>query len=73
MENEILNYLKTKFNNKLKVEVEFIDFRKYKIITIINEDKIETDFVYDFGFTFETNMIVLSERICKLIIDYYLS
>ena len=71
MENEILNYLKTQFNKNLKIEVDFIDYRIYKVKITINEEVMETDFKYDFGFIFETTMAILIENIKSLILKYY--
>lgn len=72
MEKDIEIFLKEKFNNRLKVEVKFVDFRNYKILLTINDTTIECIYIYDSKYKFDTNMAVLLQRCCDLIIDYYL-
>lgn len=71
MELEIEDYLIEKYHNRLKLEVVFEDFRKYKIIITFPEAVAEIKFTYDNNFTFEVNMLSIESFIDKQIIDYY--
>lgn len=71
MELEIEDYLIEKYHNRLKLEVEFEDFRKYKIIITFPEAVAIIKFTYDNKFTFENNMINLIKYVDEQIIKYY--
>lgn len=73
MENEIKKYLEEVLNNRLKVEVNFIDFRKYEIKLKFSEEEKTIDLTYDFNFNFNTNMVVLMEYIKEEILNYYIN
>lgn len=71
MELEIEDYLIEKYHNRLKLEVEFEDFRKYKVIITFPEAVAEIKFTYDNKFTFEVNMLSLISYIDEQILHYY--
>lgn len=73
MEKEIEKYLLNVLNHRIKVEVVFIDFRKYQIKLKFSEEERTIDLTYDFNFNFNTNMIVLMEYIKKEILNYYIN
>lgn len=76
MELEIEDKLQEYYQNCI-IEVEFIDFRKYKIIVKI-ETKSETfmktiDYLYDNKLTFKVNIDTLIDIINKkIIIPFYM-
>ena len=70
MEQEILEELEKIYKN-FKIEVEFIDFRKYKIIIEIDTNKCEFEYVYNVNFTKDYNISIICYNIDKQIIKYY--
>ena len=70
MEQEILEELEKIYKN-FKIEVEFIDFRKYKIILEIDTKKCEFEYVYNVNFTKNYNISIICYNIDKKIIEYY--
>lgn len=71
MELEIEDYLIKKYHNRLKLEVVFEDFRKYKVIITFPEAVAEIKFTYDNNFVFDVNMMYLMQFIDEQILEYY--
>ena len=71
MELEIEDYLNEKYHNRLKLEVLFEDFRKYKVILTFPEAVAEIKFTYDNNFVFDVNMMYLMQLIDEQILEYY--
>lgn len=70
MEQEILEELEKIYKN-FKIEVEFIDFRKYKIMLEIDRKKCEFEYLYNVNFTKSYNISIICYKIDKLILQYY--
>lgn len=70
MEYEILDELKTKYE-RLHIEVEYKDIRKYLIIAKINEYETKFLYIYDAKLTFDANISKIEQEIDKRIIKYY--
>lgn len=70
MEQEILEELEKIYRN-IKIEVEFIDFRKYKIILKFNINKCEFIYTYNVNFTKDYNISIICYNIDKQIIKYF--
>lgn len=70
MEEEILDKLEEKYQN-IKINVKFIDFRKYKIILELNNTTTEFDYNYDNNFTLDYNIGIICYNINILILKYY--
>ena len=72
MDDEILEELKKIYKN-LYIEVEFVDFRKYKIICKlpIIEETIDFTYTYNVNFTKDYNIDIIKYNIDKQIIKCY--
>ena len=70
MEQEILEELNKIYKN-FKIEVEFVDFRKYKIILEIENNTCEFEYIWNVNFTKEYNISIICYNIDKQIIRYY--
>lgn len=70
MEQEILEELEKIYRN-IKIEVEFVDFRKYKIILGFNINKCEFEYTYNVNFTKDYNISIICYNIDKQIIKYF--
>ena len=70
MEQEILEELEKIYKN-IKIKVEFIDFRKYKIILEFTINKCEFIYTYNVNFTKDYNISIICYNIDKQIIKYF--
>lgn len=70
MEQEILEELEKIYKN-LKIKVEFIDFRKYKIILEFTVNKYEFIYTYNVNFTKDYNISIICYNIDKQIIKHF--
>ena len=70
METEIQDELKSKYE-RLYIEVEYKDIRKYLIIAKINEYETKFIYIYDAKLTFDANISTIEQEIDKRIIKYY--
>lgn len=70
METEIEDELKTKYE-RLYIEVEYKDIRKYLIIAKINKYETKFIYIYDAKLTFDANISTIEQEIDKRIIKYY--
>lgn len=70
METEIQDELKSKYE-RLYIEVEYKDLRKYLIIAKINEYETKFIYIYDAKLTFDANISTIEQEIDKRIIKYY--
>ena len=70
MDLEILDELEKIYRN-FKIDVEFIDFRKYKIILEIEEKICEFEYIWNVNFTKDYNISIICYNIDKQIIKYY--
>lgn len=74
MEQEILEELEKIYRN-IKIEVEFVEFRKYKIIlkisTINKESETSFEYVYNVNFTKDYNISIICYNIDKKILQYF--
>lgn len=70
METEIQDELKIKYE-RLYVEVEYKDIRKYLIIAKINKYETKFLYIYDAKLTFDANISKIEQEINKRIIKYY--
>ena len=70
MEQEILEELEKIYKN-FKIEVEFVEFRKYKIILEIDTNRCEFVYTYNVNFTKDYNISIICYNIDKKIIEYY--
>ena len=72
MDLEILEELEKIYRN-VKIEVEFIDFRKYKIICKlpIIEEIFDFTYTYNVNFTKDYNIDIIKYNIDKQIIKCY--
>lgn len=70
MEQEILEELEKIYQN-IKIEVEFVEFRKYKIILEIDTNRCEFIYTYNVNFTKDYNISIICYNIDKQIIKYY--
>lgn len=70
MEQEILEELEKIYRN-IKIEVEFVEFRKYKIILEIDTNRCEFLYTYNVNFTKDYNISIICYNINKQIIKYY--
>lgn len=72
MEEEIEDELKKKYKN-LYIEVNWIDFRQYKIICKLHKTEETFDFIYTYNvnFTKDYNISIICYNINKKIIEYY--
>ena len=70
MEEQIKEELE-KIYKDCKIFVDFIDFRKYKIILEIGTKKCEFEYVYNVNFTKDYNISIISYNIDKRIINLY--
>ena len=70
METEIQDELKSKYE-RLYIEVEYKDLRKYLIIAKINKYETKFIYIYDAKLTFDANISTIEQEIDKRIIKYY--
>lgn len=72
MEQEILEELLKKYKN-IKIEVEFVDFRKYKIICKlpIIEEIFDFIYTYNVNLTKDCNIDIIKNNINKQIIKSF--
>ena len=72
MEEEIEDELKKKYKN-LYIEVNWIDFRQYKIICKLHKTEEVFDFVYTYNvnFTKDYNISIICYNINKKILQYF--
>lgn len=72
MEEEIEDRLQEIYEN-IKIEVEFVDFRQYKIICKLHKTEEAFDFIYTYNvnFTKDYNISIICYNIDKKIIEYY--
>lgn len=72
MEQEILEELEKIYKN-IKIEVEFVDFRKYKIICKlpIIEEIFDFIYTYNVNFTKDYNIDIIKYNINKQIIKSF--
>lgn len=70
MEEEIEDELQERYKN-IKIEVEFVDFRKYKIILEINNKKCEFEYLWEVNFTKDYNISIICFKIDKKILEYF--
>ena len=70
MEQEILEELEKIYKN-FKINVEFVEFRKYKIILEIETNRCEFVYTYNVNFTKDYNISIICYNIDKKIIEYY--
>ena len=70
METEIEDELKTKYE-RLPIEVEYKDIRKYLIIAKINEYETKFIYIYNAKLTFDANISTIEQEIDRRIIKYY--
>ena len=70
MDEQIKDKLQDIWKN-LEIDVEYLDFRKYKIV--VNSATIRDSFeiIYDVHLTFDTNISYINNKISNLIIEYY--
>ena len=72
MEEEIEDELKKKYKN-LHIEVNWIDFRQYKIICKLSATEEVFDFIYTYNvnFTKDYNISIICYNINKKILQYF--
>ena len=72
MEEEIEDELKKKYKN-LYIEVNWIDFRQYKIICKLHKTEETFDFIYTYNvnFTKDYNLSIICYNINKKILQYF--
>ena len=72
MEEEIEDELKKKYKN-LYIEVNWIDFRQYKIICKLHKTEETFDFIYTYNvnFTKDYNISIICYMIDKKILQYF--
>ena len=72
MEEEIEDELKKKYKN-LYIEVNWIDFRQYKIICKLHKTEETFDFIYTYNvnFTKDYNISIICYNINKKILQYF--
>ena len=72
MEDEIEDKLQEVYTN-IKIEVKFIDFRKYKIICKLptTDKTLDFEYTYNVNFTKDYNISIICYNIDKKIIEYY--
>ena len=72
MEEEIEDELKKKYKN-LYIEVNWIDFRQYKIICKLPKTEEVFDFIYTYNvnFTKDYNLSIICYNINKKILQYF--
>ena len=70
MEIEIQDELIQKYE-RLPIEVEYKDIRKYLIIAKINKYETKFIYIYDAKLTFDANISKIEQEIDKRIIKYY--
>ena len=72
MEEEIEDELKKKYKN-LYIEVNWIDFRQYKIICKLSKTEETFDFIYTYNvnFTKDYNISIICYNINKKILQYF--
>lgn len=70
METEIQDELKSKYE-RLYIEAEYKDIRKYLIIAKINKYETKFIYIYDAKLTFDANISKIEQEIDKRIIKYY--
>lgn len=70
MDQEILEELEKIYKN-FNIKVEFIDFRKYKIILEIDTNRCEFVYTYNVNFTKDYNISIICYNIDKQIIKYF--
>ena len=72
MEEEIEDELKKKYKN-LYIEVNWIDFRQYKIICKLpkTEETFDFTYTYNVNFTKDYNISIICYMIDKKILQYF--
>ena len=72
MEEEIEDELKKKYKN-LYIEVNWIDFRQYKIICKLpkTEETFDFEYTYNVNFTKDYNISIICYNINKKILEYF--
>ena len=72
MEEEIEDELQERYKN-IKIEVEFVDFRQYKIICKLPKTEETFDFIYTYNvnFTKDYNLSIICYNINKKILQYF--
>lgn len=72
MEEEIEDRLQEIYTN-IKIEVEFVDFRQYKIICKLPKTEEIFDFIYTYNvnFTKDYNISIICYMIDKKILQYF--
>jgi hypothetical protein len=70
MEEQIKEELEKIYKN-FKIKVEFVDFRKYKIILEIDTKKCEFEYTYNVNFTKDYNISIICYNIDKKILQYF--
>ena len=72
MEQEILDRLDEEYDYDIVFDVEWIDFRIYKIYIYLSENKYATfEYKYNVNFTFDYNMSIIIYMIDKKIKEFY--
>ena len=70
MEYEIEEELCKHYEN-IHIQVEYLDIRRYKIEVINNYINTSFEIIYDAHLTFDSNINIISNRIDKIILNYY--
>lgn len=73
MEEEILDKLNEKYQH-IKLDVEYVDLRKYKIkISIKTSIEVfcEFTYIYDAKLTFDYNICIIEHEIDSMILSYF--
>ena len=72
MEQDILDRLDEEYDYEIVFDVEWIDFRIYKIYMYLSENKYATfKYKYNVNFTFDYNMSIIMYMIDKKIKEFY--
>lgn len=72
MEQQILDRLDEEYDYEIVFDVEWIDFRIYKIYMYLSEKKYATfEYKYNVNFTFDYNMSIIMYMIDKKIKEFY--
>jgi hypothetical protein len=71
MDLDIQDSLEEIFKN-IKIEVEYLEFRRYEIRIVVDTGEYIITFKYDANLTFEKNIDIIRKEIEKCILDYYI-
>ena len=71
MDLDIQDSLEEIFKN-IKIEVEYLEFRRYQIRIVVDAGEYIITFKYDANLTYEKNIDIIEKEIEKCILDYYI-